>query len=108
MTVLQAGEDYSVFAYRFIVEGLFPFMGSVVKTSLAKLEDEGFTKEEALFYLEELTIVQLYRMNFPLPPVSISVYVPDPKVYTEYEIMAMAARGETIPQAEYTGFEGTR
>lgn len=108
MAVLRSDQTYADFTHRFIDESIWPYMGGVVQTSLAKLEDEGFTRDEAILYLKSLTILQLYRMNFPLPPVSREVWLPEPKVYTEQEIMAMIAAGETIPQTEYTGFEGTR
>lgn len=108
MAVLREDQTYVDFTHRFIDESIWPFMGKVVQTSITKLEDEGFTRDEAILYLKSLTILQLTRMKFPLPPVSRRVYVPDPKVYTEAEIMAMSAAGETIPQIEYTGFEGTR
>lgn len=106
MAVLRAGQTYADFTKKFIREDMWGLMGAVVQRSITKLEDEGFTREEAEDYLEELTIIQLYRMNFPLPPVSIEVYIPDPIVYTEQQIMDMTSRGETIPVQEYAGFEG--
>jgi len=38
----------------------------VVLSSMQRLEDEGFTPEEARFWLEALTILQLYRMGYPM------------------------------------------
>jgi hypothetical protein len=107
MAVLREDQTYADFAHRWIVESVWPFIGGVVQTGLAKLEAEGFTHTEALIHLEALTHVQLHRLGFRMPPVSRDVYIPEPKVYTEQEIMALLAAGETIPQTEYTGFEGT-
>jgi len=97
---------YADFTYKFVIESIWPFMGAVVQTSIAKLENEGFTREKATLYLKSLTILQLHRMGFPLPPINVQEWVPEPKVYTEQELMAMLAKGETIPTTEYTGFEG--
>lgn len=99
---------YADFTHDWTDRSIWPFMGVVVQTGIAKLEDEGFTREEATLYLKALTILQLHRMDFPLPPIDVREWVPEPKVYTEQELMAMLARGETIPQEEYTGFEGTK
>lgn len=101
--------DYDYFAdfyHKWIPESLWGYVGAVVSTSITRLESEGFTREEAYLWLEALSILQLYRMAFPLPPVPVSVFIPDPHVYTEQELMAMLARGETIPETEYIGFEG--
>ena len=108
MAVLREDQTYADFTHRFIDESIWPYMGKLVQTSITKLEDEGFTRDEAILYLKSLTILQLTRMKFPLPPVSRSVWVPELKVYTEAEIMRMSAAGETTPGDEYTGFEGTR
>jgi len=97
---------YADFTHDWTDRSIWPFMGGVVQTGIARLENEGFTREEATLYLKSLTILQLHRAGFPLPPINVKEWVPEPKVYTEQEIMAMIAKGETIPQREYTGFEG--
>jgi hypothetical protein len=91
---------------RWVVEGIYPIIGSVVNNGLAKLEAEGFTREEARYWLEALTILQVVRIGMPVPPFQQRYWVPEAKVYTEQEILAIAAAGETIPTIEYTGFEG--
>ena len=91
---------------RWVTEGVYPIIGKVVKEGRKKLEGEGFTDEEALYWLEALTILQLIRIGYPIPPHQQRYWVPDPRVYTEMEIIQMAAAGETIPATEYEGFEG--
>ena len=100
-------EHFLDWCHRWIVEGVYPIIGGVVNTGIAKLEAEGFTREEARYWLEALTVLQLIRIGYPIPPHQYRVWVPDPIVYTEHQLMAMVAAGETIPGMEYTGFEGT-
>lgn len=99
-------EFFLEWSHRWVVEGIYPIIGTVVQSGIARLEGEGFTNEEARFWLEALTILQIVRIGMPVPPHQERYWVPDPKVYTEAEILAMIARGETIPAVEYTGFEG--
>lgn len=101
-------EHFLDWSHKWIVEGVYPIIGGVVQAGIAKLEAEGFTNKEARYWLEALTILQLIRIGYPIPPFQQSYWVPDPKVYTEAEIMQMTANGEALPATEYTGFEGTR
>ena len=93
-------------SHRWVTEGVYPIIGVVVNKGIARLEAEGFTNEEARFWLEALTILQLIRIGYPVPPFRQRYWVPDPPVLTEYDIMRMIAAGETIPATEYEGFEG--
>lgn len=94
-------------SHRWVVEGVYPIIGAVVQEGIARLEAEGFTRAEAWFWLEALTILQLIRIGMPVPPFQQRYWVPEPPVLTEAEILAMLARGEAIPGYEYKGFLGT-
>ena len=99
-------ERFLDWSHRWVVEGIYPIIGGVVNNGVTRLEAEGFTKEEARFWLEALTILQIIRIDMPVPPHQYRVLVPDPPVLTEADIMRMIAAGETIPAMEYEGFEG--
>lgn len=99
-------EHFLDWSHRWVVEGIYPIIGGVVNTGIAKLEAEGFTKEKARYWLEALTILQLIRIGMPVPPFQQRYWVPDPPVLTEADIMRMTAAGETLPGMEYEGFEG--
>lgn len=101
-------EHFLDWSHRWVVEGIYPVIGAVVQSGIARLEAEGFTREEAQFWLEALTILQIIRIDMPVPGYWYRYWVPDPIVYTEREIIDMTTRGETIPGGEYEGFEGTR
>ena len=99
-------ERFLEWCHRWIVEGVYPVIGSIVNTGIAKLEGEGFTNKEARYWVEALTVLQLIRVGYPIPPFQERYWVPDPPVLTEYDIMRLTQSGETLPGGEYTGFEG--
>lgn len=71
---------YADFSHRYITEGVWPYIGGVVQTSISKLEAEGFTREEATFWIECLTTLQLYRMDYPMGPVIYRYLIEKPPI----------------------------
>ena len=65
------------FAHRWITEVVWPYIGGVVSETIPMLEAEGFTNKEAWFWLEALTILQLYRMGYPMGAVWHPYEVPE-------------------------------
>jgi len=55
------------FAHRWITEVVWPYIGGQVSVSIRRLQQEGFSYSEASFWLEALTILQIYRMGYVLP-----------------------------------------
>jgi len=103
----QVDEDILIFvehSHRWVTEGIWPVMGANVNIAIAKLEDEGFARDEARLFLEGLTILQLKRMDYKMGPVIYRYRVPAPRELTESEIREMIKEGEAIPASdEYVG-----
>ena len=77
MTNRELIEIFADAGHRMIIEDIWPYIGGIVSDSLGLLEAEGFTPEEARFWLEALTILQIYRMGYDLGPVWHGQEVPE-------------------------------
>lgn len=75
-------EIYADKSKRWMVEGIYPYIGAPVNASITKLEAETFTREEASFWIMCLAILQLHRMAFPMGPIVYTEYIgKPPEVY---------------------------
>ncbi|GAI90229.1 unnamed protein product [marine sediment metagenome] len=81
------------FAHRWVTEVIWPYIGGVVDTSIAKLEGEGFTHQEARFWIEALTILQLYRMNYYMGGVWHRYEVTEIPVLSEAQLESLYQQG---------------
>ena len=71
-------EFYAEKSHKWMVDGVWPYIGAVVDRSITKLEAEGFTRDEARFWMVCLSILQLYRMDFYMGFVIYTEYIKRP------------------------------
>ena len=80
MTDQEAIDIIADKVHRWVTGVVWPHIGGVVGVSIAKLEAEGFTREEARFWVEALTVLQLHRMGYPMSPVWHPFEVPEEEI----------------------------
>lgn len=132
MAIPEGVGSLSEHFHRYVTEVVWPFPGMEVEASIRRLQDEGFNRSDAKFWLEALTILQLHRLGYEPGPEFKKVtdeYIK--KTYTEAQIDSAVGRGmlfyeyqEEYSEAqiesmiqhdialpgweEYEGFEGHR
>ena len=62
-------KDYDEAQRQMIEFDVYDYMGSHVENSIQILIDEGFTREEAAFFLVSLTALQMHRTGWKWGPV---------------------------------------